>query len=50
MVHYYLNYLSEPQTFSYSHAAGTELLTQSTVSPSQKMTVKPWDLIVIEEK
>jgi beta-galactosidase len=50
MVHYYLNYSSEQQTFTYSYNAGTELLTQAAVAQSQKITVKPWDLILIEEK
>ncbi len=50
MVHYYLNYSSDPQTFTYSYGAGTELLTQSAVAPSQKITLKAWDLILIEEK
>src|SRR6266576_3562978 len=50
MVHYYLNYSSDPQTFTYSCGAETELLTQSAVAPSQKITLKAWDLILIEEK
>jgi beta-galactosidase len=50
MVHYFLNYSSEEQTFSYPYGAGTELLTQTSVTQSQKATVKPWDLMVVEEK
>jgi beta-galactosidase len=50
MVHYFLNYSSEEQTFSYSYGAGTELLTQAGVTQSQKVTLKPWDLALIEEK
>src|SRR3954468_8997290 len=50
MVHYYLNYSSDPQTFTYSYGAGTDLLLQAAVAPSQKVTVKPWDLVLIEEK
>jgi beta-galactosidase len=50
MVHYYLNYSGDPQTFTYSYGAGTELLTQAAVARSQKTTVKPWDLVLIEEK
>jgi beta-galactosidase len=49
-VHYYLNYSSDPQTFTYSYGTGTELLTQAGVAQSQKTTIKPWDLILIEEK
>ena len=49
-IHYYLNYSGQEQTFGYPHGAGTELLTQTAVGPSQKITVNPWDLIVVEEK
>ncbi len=49
-VHYYLNYSNDPQSFTYSYGAGTELLTQAAVAQSQKMTVKPWDLVLVEEK
>jgi beta-galactosidase len=50
VVHYYLNYSSEPQSFTYSYGAGTELLTQAAVAQSQKITVKAWDLALIEQK
>ena len=50
MVHYFLNYSGDPQTFTYSYGAGTELLTQAGIAQSQKVTVKPWDLMVVEEK
>jgi len=49
-IHYYLNYSSASQAFSYPYAAGEDLLTQSAVSPWQKLTLKPWDLAIIEEK
>jgi beta-galactosidase len=50
MVHYFLNYSSQEQTFNYTYAAGTELLTEAAVGKSQQMSVKPWDLILVEEK
>ena len=49
-IHYYLNYSSESQTLKYAYGAGSELLTQSSVSPSEPLTLKPWDLAIIEEK
>jgi len=49
-IHYYFNYSSDPQTFSYSYDAGTDLLTQTLVSPKQTITLKPWDLVIVEEK
>ena len=30
--------------------AGTDLLTQTAVAHSQQITIKPWDLYIIEEK
>ncbi len=36
-IHYYLNYSGTEQTFSYPQKTGMDLLTQSTVGPSQKI-------------
>jgi len=49
-LHYYLNYSSEPQTFSYEYGAGSEILQQIAVSHGQSITLKPWDAAIIEEK
>ena len=49
-IHYYFNYSSDPQTFTYSYGAGSDLLTQDAASPAQKISLKPWDLVIIEEK
>jgi beta-galactosidase len=49
-IHYYLNYSTEAQTVVYSYLAGSDLLTQTAVAPSQSVTLKPWDLAIIEEK
>jgi beta-galactosidase len=49
-VHYYLNYSSETHTFVYPYGAGRELLGQTAVASSQSITLKPWDLAIIEEK
>jgi beta-galactosidase len=49
-IHYYLNYSSDPQTFKYPHKVGEDLLTKTTVAPSQTVTLKPWDLAILEEK
>jgi beta-galactosidase len=49
-VHYYLNYSSEPQTFAYPYHAGTDLLTQVHIVATQSITLKPWDLVIVEEK
>jgi beta-galactosidase len=49
-LHYYLNYSSEAQTFKYPYGAGEELLTETAVISSQTLTLKSWDLAIIEEK
>ena len=49
-IHYYLNYSSIPQKFKYAYKAGDDLLTNSAIAPSQLVTLKPWDLVIVEEK
>ncbi|MGC2151390.1 MAG: beta-galactosidase [Terriglobales bacterium] len=48
-IHYYMNYSSSPQTFKYVYNAGHDLLMSEAVTPSQSVTLKPWDLVIIEE-
>jgi beta-galactosidase len=48
-MHYYLNYSAEPQTFTYSHGAGVDLLTGESIAPSGRVAVSAWDLRIIEE-
>ena len=49
-LHYFLNYSSDSQTFTYSFGAGTDLLAQSAVAQGQNIKVKPWDAVIVEEK
>lgn len=49
-IHYYMNYSSDPQTFTYPYGAGEDLLTQAAIATSQRITLKPWDLVIVEEK
>jgi beta-galactosidase len=49
-LHYYFNYSSNPQTFNYPYRLGSDLLTQTAVTASQTVALKPWDLAIIEEK
>jgi beta-galactosidase len=49
-LHYYLNYSSESQVFRYTYKSGEDLLTGTAVASSQSVTLKPWDLVIIEEK
>ncbi|MGB9206169.1 MAG: beta-galactosidase [Terriglobales bacterium] len=50
VIHYYLNYSSDPQTFKYPYKVCEDLLTKTTVAPFQTVTLKPWDLVILEEK
>jgi beta-galactosidase len=49
-IHYYLNYSSGSQTFKYPYGAGSDLLSQAAIASAQQITLKPWDLAIIEEK
>jgi hypothetical protein len=46
---YYLNYSRAPQSFSYPHASGTDLLTGRPIQKSQPVSLEPWGLIIVEE-
>jgi beta-galactosidase len=46
---YYLNYSSEVQSFAYSHAAATDVLTGKKYAPGQRVELAPWDLVILEE-
>ena len=49
-IDYYLNYSSDPQKFVYGGAAGTDLLTGRAIAPKMQIELKPWDLVIVEEK
>jgi beta-galactosidase len=49
-LHFYLNYSSSAQAFNYAYAAGTELLSQTSLSHGQALTLKAWDAAIVEEK
>jgi len=48
-IHYYMNYSSTEQTFTYAYKSGRNLLTDSTIIMSQPVPLKPWDLVIVEE-
>lgn len=49
-LHYYLNYSSRSESFTYPYADGIDLLTRKTVSKPGPVNLGPWDLVIIEEK
>jgi len=46
---FYLNFSSEPQSFTCAQAAGTELLSRRRVAAGERVTIGPWDLVAIRE-
>lgn len=49
-ISFYLNYSSNEISFFYEGNAGTELLTGRPAGMDETVTVKPWDLVIIEEE
>ena len=49
-VHYYLNYSSDAQTFTYDYEAGTDLLTGKSIAANQRVQIGPWDVVIAEER
>jgi beta-galactosidase len=49
-LHYYLNYSSDPQTFTYPYKDGTDLLSNNSIATSEKITLQPWGVAIIAEK
>ena len=43
------NFSSEDQTFAYPYRAGSDLLTGGSVSRSQSLRLRPWDVMIIAE-
>jgi len=50
LIHYYMNYSSTQQIVRYPYKHGEDLLTSTAVAPAQSLTLKPWDLMIIEEQ
>ena len=46
---YILNYSSRPQDITYIGKDGTDLLTKTSIHAGEAVTIKPWDLIIVEE-
>lgn len=48
-VRYYFNYSANAVSFEYSGSAGTDLLTGYSVTPNAPVTLKPWDLMIVDQ-
>jgi beta-galactosidase len=49
-VNYFLNYSSDPQQFTYTAGSGVDLPTGHRVAHNEKVTVQPWDVVIVEEQ
>jgi beta-galactosidase len=49
-LHYYFNYSGDAKSIAYSYAAGKDLLSGNTVGHSQSISLKAWDVAIVEEQ
>jgi beta-galactosidase len=50
LLHYYLNFSGQDQSFPYPYGSGLDLLSGRRMSGGQTLRLKPWDLAVIAEQ
>jgi beta-galactosidase len=50
LLYYYFNYSGQPQTVHYSHGTGSDLLSGDAIVQGQTLTLKAWDLAIIQER
>ena len=48
-LHYFLNYSSVEQTFTYDEGSGVDLLTGKTISNASRVQLQPWDVVIVRE-
>ena len=48
-IRYFLNYSGTEKSFSYFFDRGTDLLTGKTLKKGDNITLKPWDILILEE-
>ena len=49
-IHYFLNYSSSPASIDYHYGIAHNLLDrQQQLSPGQRLTIGPWDVVIAEE-
>ena len=49
-LHYYFNYSGDARSLAYSYAPGNDLLSGNAVGHSQPISLKPWDVAIVEEQ
>ncbi len=50
LLHYYLNFSGEAQSFAYPYGDGSDLLTNTSLRKGQPLKLKPWDLAIVAEQ
>ena len=50
LLHYYLNFSAQDQSFAYPYGNGLDLLGGSRINGGQTLKLKPWDLAVVAEQ
>jgi beta-galactosidase len=49
-LHYLFNYSYEPKTVAYPYPASRSLLDSQKLTQGQDITIKPWDVVIGEER
>ena len=50
LLHYYLDFSGEEQSFAYPYGDGSDLLTNTSLREGQPLKLKPWDLAIVAEQ
>ena len=50
LLHYYLNFSGEEQSFPYPYGNGSDLLTDTSLRDGQALKLKPWNLAIVAEQ
>ena len=48
-IHYIFNYSAQDKEIRYPFASGKELLSGKNISSGQMLSIKPWDVVIVEE-
>ena len=50
LLHYFLNFSGEEQSFPCPYGNGSDLLTDTSLRVGQALKLKPWDLAIVAEQ
>ncbi len=49
LLHYYLNFSGNRQSFVYPYASGTDLLSKRAIARGSALPLESWDLAIVAE-